>query len=105
VLKAECFAHWLLYFSQQVSFRDLAQVYANAKTPLLGGVFGESSEAISEMMLRQSKLTLRELGRAASFVQADFFTFYFTGIAGHETGFAQFWLERIVVFNQSAGNT
>src|SRR3990167_1731240 len=53
---------------------------------------------------RLTELTLRELGGAAGFVQANLFTLDFTGVAGHETGLAQLGLQGFVVFDQTAGD-
>src|SRR5690606_8603131 len=49
-------------------------------------------------------LTLRELGGAACLVQADLLALDLARVAGHEPGLAQIGLQRLVVFDQRAGD-
>src|SRR3546814_451057 len=51
-----------------------------------------------------SRLTLAELFAATRFVETDFFTFDFTGIACNEASLLQRGLERFVVVDERAGN-
>ena len=53
---------------------------------------------------QKSGLTLGELLAATSGVQADLFTFDFTGVTGDKTSLAQHGLERSIVVNQGAGD-
>src|SRR4249919_1711433 len=50
------------------------------------------------------RLTLRELGGAAGFVQTDLLALDFAGVAGHESGLAQVAFQRLVVLDQGAGD-
>src|SRR3546814_8818562 len=52
-----------------------------------------------------SRLTLAELFATTCFVEADFFTFDFTGIASNKTSLLQRRLKRFVVVDERAGNT
>src|SRR3546814_2935851 len=54
---------------------------------------------------RYSRLTLAELFATTCFVEADFFTFDFTGIASNKTSLLQRRLKRFVVVDERAGNT
>src|SRR4051812_38382814 len=49
-------------------------------------------------------LALGELRRATCLVQADFLALDFTRVAGHQTGLAQRALQRLVVFDEGAGD-
>src|SRR5690348_642354 len=49
-------------------------------------------------------LAFRELGRATCLVQTDLLALDLTGVAGHETGLAQRRLQRLIIFDQRAGD-
>jgi hypothetical protein len=59
---------------------------------------GSDSRVDNTKFEKLSESALRELGGATGFVQTDLLTFDFASIAGHEAGFAQLGLQRLIVY-------